>query len=388
MKFIKHILRVVVAAFLLVPLPLSAQWALMRADADELITRGTSHIYNTRFDSATVCFEKVIAMYPGLPAGYFMEAMIDWWRMQIDQRNKSYGESFLRKVDKVLEVCDAILDTNEYNISGLFFKGGILGYRGRYYASNQSWLKATNDARQALDILVKCNQLAPQNYDIMLGTGIYNYFADALPNQYPALKPIMVFLPSGDKKLGMLQLEAAARNARYAAVEAKVVLQMVYGTQFEKQPVEYLRWSRDLYLSYPRNAFFHRKYAVALIMNGYSDSADVQWKAILDNYRSKAFGYDAFSAREALYYLGTFEFNRGNNDQALQFLYKCDEASRYLDEDPSGFMVRLNMTIGKIYDLQGKRELAKVQYNKILSWSDYQNSHSEAEQYLQQAYRR
>jgi tetratricopeptide (TPR) repeat protein len=114
----------------------------------------------------------------------------------------------------------------------------------------------------------------------------------------------------------------------------------------------------------------------------------VQWKAILDNYRSKAFGYDAFCAREALYYLGTFEFNRGNNDQALQFLYKCDEASRYLDEDPSGFMVRLNMTIGKIYDLQGKRELAKVQYNKILSWSDYQNSHSEAEQYLQQAYRR
>jgi hypothetical protein len=388
MKLKRHILGVVVAALLVVPFKLSAQWALMRADADDLITRGTSHIYNTRFDSATVCFEKVIALYPDLPAGYFMEAMIDWWRMQIDQRNKSYGESFLRKVDKVLQVCDAILDTNEYNISGLFFKGGILGYRGRYYASNQSWLKATNDARQALDILVKCNQLAPQNYDIMLGTGIYNYFADALPNQYPALKPIMVFLPSGDKKLGMLQLEAAARNARYAAVEAKVVLQMVYGTQFEKQPAEYLRWSRDLYVSYPQNAFFHRKYAVALIMNGYSDSADVQWKMILDNYRRKAFGYDAFSARESLYYLGTYEFNRGNNDQALQYLYKCDEASRYLDEDPSGFMVRLNMTIGKIYDLQGKRELAKVQYNKILSWTDYQNSHSEAEQYMQQAYRR
>jgi tetratricopeptide (TPR) repeat protein len=389
MSALARIIRPYLLAMVLVaPFTASAQFALMRADADELITRGTAHIYNTRFDSATVCFEKVNALYPDFPAGYFMEAMIDWWRMQIDQRNTSYAESFLRKVDKVVEVCDRILDTNEFDIAGLFFKGGILGYRGRYYASNSSWLKATNDARQALDILIKCNKLAPSNYDIMLGTGIYNYFADSLPNQYPALKPIMVFLPSGDKKLGVLQLEAAARNARYAAVEAKVVLQMVYGSQFEKQPAEYLRWSRDLYTSYPLNAFFHRKYAVALVMNGYSDSADVQWKGILDKYRQKVFGYDVYSAREALYYLGTFEFNRGNNESALQYLYKCDEASRYLDEDPSGFMVRLNMTIGKIYDLQGRRDLATSQYNKILSWSDYQNSHREAEQYLQEPYRR
>ncbi|MFM8439454.1 MAG: hypothetical protein ACKOAX_13335, partial [Candidatus Kapaibacterium sp.] len=137
---------------------MTAQFVLMRADADELITRGTAHIYNTRFDSATVCFEKVIALYPEFPAGYFMEAMIDWWRMQIDQRNTSYAEAFLRKVDKVVEVCDRMLDTNEYDIAGLFFKGGILGYRGRYYASNSSWLKATNDARQALDILIRCNK--------------------------------------------------------------------------------------------------------------------------------------------------------------------------------------------------------------------------------------
>ena len=88
------------------------------------------------------------------------------------------------------------------------------------------------------------------------------------------------------------------------------------------------------------------------------------------------------------YYVGTNEFYRGNNEQALQYLYKCDEASRYLDEDPSGFMVKLNMTIGKIYDIQGKRDLAKSQYNKIISWSDYQGSHKEAEQLLQQPYTR
>ncbi len=369
-------------------LNVSAQWVLMRSDADALITAGTNHIYNTQFDSATACFQKVNKLYPNYPAGYFMEAMVDWWRMQIDQRNKSYGEQFLQKVDKVVDICDRMLDSNAYDIAGLFFKGGILGYRGRYYASNQSWLKATNDAREALDILIKCNQLAPSNYDIMLGTGIYNYFADALPNKYPALKPIMLFLPSGDKKLGVLQLEAASKRARYAAVEAKVVLQMVYGNQFEHSTTDYLRLSSELYLSYPRNAFFHRKYASALLQSGYLDSSETQWRAILNNYRTKRFGYDAYAARESLYYLGYFLFNKAKYDEALQHFYKCDEACRLLDEDPSGFMVKLNLFVGKIYDAQGKRDLAISQYKKVLSWDDSQNSHAEAQQLMQRAYGR
>ncbi len=370
----------------LLSLRLDAQWALMHSDADRLITKGSDFIYNTEFDSATTCFQQVIQRYPNYPAGYFMEAMVDWWRMQIDSRNKSYDESFLQNVDKVVQICDRMLDTNAYDISGLFFKGGILGYRGRYYASNQSWLRATNDAREALDILLKCNQLAPQNYDIMLGTGIYNYFAAALPERYPALKPIMVFLPSGDKKIGVLQLEAAAKRARYAAVEAKVTLQMVYGNQFEHSASDYLRLSTELYKAYPKNASFHRKYATALLQSGYLDSAETQWHLILADYRLKKFGYDAFAARDALYYLGYFLFNRAKYDEALQYFYKCDEACRLLDQDPSGFMVKLNLYVGKIYDIQGKRSLAISQYNKVMSWDDIQNSHDEAKQYLQKAY--
>ncbi|MBL7998625.1 MAG: hypothetical protein JNL32_08320, partial [Candidatus Kapabacteria bacterium] len=211
-----------------------AQWAIMKSDAEVNIKKGMNYIYNTNFDSAEVCFRNVIQMYPEHPSGYFLDAMVDWWRMQIDKRNKSYSDQFLQKVERVVTVCDALTDKNEFDITGLFFKGGILGFRGRYYASNQSWLKAANDGREAFDILIKCSKLAPGNHDIMLGTGIYNYFAAALPEQYPALKTVMVFLPNGDKKLGILQLEAAGNKAKYAAVEAKVVLQQVYGNQFER----------------------------------------------------------------------------------------------------------------------------------------------------------
>jgi hypothetical protein len=49
-------------------------------------------------------------------------------------------------------------------------------------------------------------------------------------------------------------------------------------------------------------------------------------------------------------------------------------------------MVKLNLYVGKIYDLQGKRDLAIMQYKKVLSWQDIQNSHEEASRYLQTPY--
>lgn len=368
--------------------PLFAQWALMKADAEVLIRKGTNHIYNTEFDSASACFNKVITMYPEHPVGYFLDAMVDWWRMQIDKRNQSYHESFLYKVDRELQVCDKMLEKNEFDIVGLFFKGGALGYRGRYYATNQSWLKAANDAREAFDILIRCSQMAPGNHDIMLGTGIYNYFAAALPEKYSALKAVMVFLPDGDKKLGLLQLEAAAKKAKFAAVEAKVVLQQVYSRDFEKNSTEYLRISQELYSQYPKNSFFHRKYATALVSVGSLDSAEVHWRRILDGYRTKAFGYDAYAAREALYYIGYFLFGKGKYDEALPYFYKCDEACRLLDQDPSGYISFLNLYVGKIYDIQGKRDMAIAQYNKIIGWNYNTDCVNEAKQYLQTAYKR
>jgi tetratricopeptide (TPR) repeat protein len=373
----------------MVALPLPAQWALLRTDADSLIRVGRDCIYGARFDQARRIFAEVISRYPNHPAGYFLDAMIEWWQMQVDRRNSSrYEEVFLQKVERVITLCDSILERNPYDIAGLFFKGGALGYRGRYYATVQSWLKAANDGRLALDILIKCSQLAPGNHDIMLGTGIYNYYAAALPEKYPVLKPIMVFLPSGDKRIGILQLEAAARNATYADIEAKVLLQQVYSSQFENQPHDYLRISSELYERYPTNPLFHRRYAVALLQVGNLDSSVAHWHRILDAYRTKQPYYDAYAAREALYYIGWYLFTVGRYDEALPYFYKCDEACRLLDEDPSGFMVKLNLYIGKIYDLQGKRELAVMQYKKVLSWKDVQNSHAEAEQYLQTPYAR
>ncbi len=367
-------------------IPAHAQWVMMKSDGDTILQRGIDHIYNVEFDEAHKAFTTVIGMYPSHPAGYFLDAMVEWWRIELDRKNTSYDQRFLEKIDRVIAVCERMLDSTPRNITALFFKGGAIGFRGRFHVTRGNYFSAADDGRQALDILQECQKIAPGNHDIMLGTGLYNYYSVAIPEKMPGIGTLMMFLPSGDKLIGLAQLKACARQARYAANEAKVVLIQAY-TEFEKNMLEAMTFARDLHSRYPKNPKFQRDYGRCLIALGPLDSAEAEWRDVLVKYMDKRFGYDRLAAREALYYIAVCRLQNRDLETALRYFYKCDEASRTLDQDPSGYMVKTNLHVGKIYDLQGKRDLAIKQYRKVLSWDDVGGSHAEAERYIATPYR-
>ncbi len=381
----QKLLLILIVLLSLFPSIMSAQWILMKSDADKLVQTGARQVYNLQFDSASANFRKVIELYPNHPAGYFLDAMVGWWKIQTNPRSEAFDNDFLAKAEKTIEVSDKLLEDNTNDIVGLFFKGGALGYRGRFYASREMWIKAASDGKTALDILTRCQKLAPNNHDIMLGTGIYNYYAAVLPERYPLLKTVMYFLPPGDKQLGILQLKAAGKSARYAATEAKSVLLQVY-YQFEQDPANALPLAQELHSQFPDNAYFHRYLGRCQVQLGMSSDYEATWRDILKKCIFGKLSYDKLTAREALYYVGLAIMNKGMYDLALKYFYKCDEGNRFLDSDETGFLVMVNLKIGNIYDIQGKRDLAITQYNKVLGWGDRQNSHELAKQYIAKPY--
>jgi tetratricopeptide (TPR) repeat protein len=362
-----------------------AQWPIIKTDADSLIRLGAGYIYNVEFDKARECFNEVIQRYPDHPAGYFLDAMIEWWKILLYRDTQEFDDAFLIKIEKVIDVSQAILDQNEVDIKGLFFKGGALGFRARYWALRESWIRAASDGHEAFGILMECWKTAPGNHDIMLGTGIYNYFAEAIPEKYPYLQPLLTFLPPGDKEMGIKQLQACSRHALYSGVEAEVVLMQVYYT-FEKNHQKAMEMAEYLTEKYPRNPYFQRYLGRTYVINGLADDWEKVWRNILNNYIAKESGYDVMSAREALYYIGMALMRKSNYDMALKYFKKCDEACRVIDDEPSGFQVQANLYIGKIYDKMKKRDLAKKQYERILDWDDYNGSHSQAKRYLKNPY--
>jgi tetratricopeptide (TPR) repeat protein len=359
----------------------------MYTDADSLIKLGSEHIYNVEFEKASRCFNEVIKDYPGFPAGYFLDAMVEYWKITIFRDTKKYDDIFLDKIDKAIQVCNKILDTNEYDIGALFFKGGALGYRGRFYVIRESYVKAAWDGKNAYDIFMRCQELAPTNHDIMLGTGLFNYFVQAFTEKNPSLRPLLSFLPRGDKELGIMQLDAASRNARYAATEAKVVLLQVY-YQFEERFQESLNVAKDLFSKYPNNAYFHRYLGRSYVATGNLELWEKTWRDVLNKYIAKKIGYDPSTAREALYYIGSALYRRGSFDMALKYFKKSDEASKVVDKkEDTGFKVKANLYIAMIYDMSGKRKEAVSYYNKILDMTNYEDSHKTAKKYLKTPYK-
>jgi tetratricopeptide (TPR) repeat protein len=366
----------------------SSQW-LTDPDFDLHTKQGIGRVYNLEFEQAEQDFQYIVSTYPHHPAGYFFVAMIDWWRMLLDLDNESLDDSFVAKLDIVIEKCDSLLEVNPDDVTALFFKGGSLGFRGRLHANRGSWIKAANDGRLALPIVERAYKIAPDNFDILLGIGIYNYYAEAIPEQYPIVKPLMIFFPSGDKKKGIEQLTTAAANAKYAAIEASYFLLQLNYTH-EHHYDKALDIVQRLFARFPKNVLFHRYIGRCFVSLGKWENVRATFEDILSRCGTPGngmVGYTDAPKREALYYLGVYAMNAGRHDEALQFFYRCDEVSRTLDKSgESGFMVMTNLRIGFIYDIQLNRDMAVQQYRKVLAMKKFENSYEQAEQYLKSRY--
>jgi len=281
-----------------------------------------------------------------------------------------------------------MLDRNSADPDAVFFKGGALGFQGRLKFHRNDYLAAANAGRKALPLVEVAFTLDPGNFDILLGTGIYNYYAEVIPNEYPFVKPLLLFIPSGDKNRGISQIAAAAEKGKYAGTEASYFLMQIY-FYYERDYAKVLELALRLTRRYPQNMIFHRYLGRGYLGMGNWSMADAVFREIVSRCRSGQRGYTASVEREATYNLGMTFMALGRLDEALENFYRCDELSRQTDKaEPSGFMAMANLKVGNIYDLQGKRALAIAQYNKVAAMKDFKESVAQARAFLKTPYAR
>jgi len=200
------------------------------------------------------------------------------------------------------------------------------------------------------------------------------------------VKPLLLFIPSGDKKKGIEQLRLASERGRYAAVETSYFLMQIYYS-YERDYPKALAIAERLHAMFPQNMVFHRYLGRCQVLIGNWPAAEETFRDISERVRRGERGYTRMIEREARYYLGMCAMNARRFDAALEEWYRCDELSRHLDaQEASGFMAMANLKIGMIYDLQGKRDLAVRQYEKVRDMKEYKSSRTDAAKYLRTPY--
>lgn len=364
--------------------------ALPQTEAEEAFEfhtrRGIDYVYNLEFENADREFREMVRLKPQHPAGHFFLVMVQWWRILTDIDNDENDNAYHESLDGVIELCDAMLKRNPNDVTALFFKGGSIGYQGRLRTHRSQWLAAANAGRKALPIVQEASSLDPNNFDILLGSGIYNYYAEIVPREYPFVKPLMLFVPPGDRKKGIEQLTAAAERGKYANIESSYFLMQLY-YQFEKDYPKALEIAKMLHERFPNNMLFHKYLGRCYMAVGNWHEVGKVFAEVSARARQGQRGYDAATEREAEYYLGMYAMTNRDYDLALKHFRRCDQLSRVLDKDEaSGFMVMANLKVGHIYDLQAKRESAVAQYRKVLEMKEYRDSYKQARQFLKSPY--
>jgi hypothetical protein len=370
------------------------QWILQGGIIDEQIHRGIELTYNMDYALADRTFDSVIAQAPSHPSGYFYKAMVNFWRAVTNTDNTGYDEAYRQQLDLCIERADKLLDTNELDLAGLFYKGAALGMRARIFAIRPNWQDAIGlllgDAKEGVKYLNKLEDKLPGNGDIVFGRGLYNYYVEAVKEDNPALSSVIGFFANGNKRVGLEMLEYAAKNATYSRTEAMYEL-MKINYIYEKNFNHSYDFARMLASKYPNNSTFLHYLGFCQVSLNLLQQYDSTYRVILNRSHEKREGYTIKQAREAMFFIGqAFLLNHtGNIDSALYYLYNANVLSYKLTpNEVTWWIAKSELLMGEAYDAAGDRKHALFYYDRVMKMKDDAGAHRDAQNYITSPFRR
>ncbi len=329
------------------------------------IKEGVVSIYNFQFDDAIE-----ISDYLGKKCGecalffLFKGMEIYWENFPITPGSKN-AEMFENCLEKGISLAEEKLKKDEPDAENLLSGLGSAGLLLMYYADNGLSGKVISLAPKTYQWVMKSFEFTKTYKDFYFITGLYNYYREAYASAHPIYKPVLVFFPHGNKKLGLQQLKIAADSSIFLAAESMTFLAGIY-QDFERDPVKAYIYSKKLKDTFPKNHEFRILYirdllvvkkfgeAESLLNSLPYESLNRYYQAQIDIFKGvireqrykdpkqaeqlywsgiyKAETYGPMGAEFTAYgYFGLSRINNaaGNNKNAKQYHKKARELSTY-----------------------------------------------------------
>jgi len=191
--------------------------------ADRLIRTATETTYQYRLTEARSAARELQDRYPDHPAGFLIMAETYWWEAQLDPENQKIEEAYFRTQQLAEVKAEAAVKATKYSRPEvLAYLASAHGSYARFQVTQKgSFYKAMRAGMRAHKYAEQVYALDKTYYDIYVGLGAFNYFAGTLPG---VIKPFAWLLgASGDKAVGVQQLQTAMQKARYSRTEARIV---------------------------------------------------------------------------------------------------------------------------------------------------------------------
>ncbi len=337
---------------------------LLDVDVQIDATQAVNDMYNFKFAQAEKQFRWIKQKYAWHPLPYFLLGLSEWWKIVPNIENKQYDRKFIAYMDTALVKADRMLEEDEDDPEAAFFMAAAYAFQSRLYSERHDWGKATVAGKNSLKYLELSKGHEDFSPELLLGDALYNYYAEWVPENYPLLRPVLMFFPDGDKQLGIKQLKTVANNAFYTRTEAQYFLMRILAEEGDK-PEEAFYISEYLHTTFPDNAYFHRYYARMLYSRGRLQEAETEAKSILAKIDSSMAGYEATSGRYASFFLGQIYQMKGQLNAAEEAYLKSVAFSKQVGATDSGYYLYSLLSLGEIAQTKGEYDKAKDYYQQV-----------------------
>ncbi len=344
-----------------------------------------NQMYNYKFYDADKEFRWLRLRYPKHPMPYFLMGLAEWWKIVPNTDVTDYDTPCLAYMDTTIALAEKLYDDSENKLEPSFFLAAAYAFKGRLYSERKKWAKATLAGKNALKYFEKCKGNADFSPELLFGDGMYNYYAQWIPENYPLLKPILLFFPKGNKVNGIKELEKTANSAFYTRVEARYFLVQIYS--MENQYDKAYEMSKYMNEQYPDNPFFERYYARSAFVTGRMADAERLSKDILVKVERTQSGYEGVSGRTAAYILAYINHLFYKNiPEAKVYYQKAIDYAKQTNATNAGYYWSSVLGLAKIATMEKNYELAQSYFNEVIDKAERKSSqYKEAKKALDEA---
>jgi hypothetical protein len=350
-------------------------WLLLDKDIQLELDGAVQNLYNFKYDKAEKQFRSLRRRYPHHPMPYFLLGLSTWWKiMPTNFQTKQYDKIFYAYMDTANTYSEQLAKADPRNYEAYFFLSAANGFDARLNAERHNWRKATVSSKRALNYLQKSREANGLSPEFLFGEALFNYYAVWIPENYPLLKPVLLFFPKGDKKLGLEQLRNVATNGFYTSVEAKVFLMRILHNEEHQTPAA-MPIAQSLARKYPDNGYFERFYAYLCFDQAQFTECERISQDILEKINTGMPGYEASSGRYASYFLGyLMQYKYKDVAKAKDYYQRCIVFAESNGETEGGFYLFANASLAKLADQANDAEAARRYYTVVADKADHKST--------------
>ncbi|GAA4373084.1 hypothetical protein GCM10023186_03290 [Hymenobacter koreensis] len=346
-------------------------WLLLDKDIQLELEGAVQNLYNFKYDKAEKQFRSLKRRYPNHPMPYFLLGLSQWWKIvPTNVQTKQYDKVFFAYMDTSITKAEKLYDIDNRNYEACFFLSAAYGFDARLHAERKDWRKATVSSKRALDYLQKSQEANGLSPEFLFGQALFNYYAVWISENYPLLRPVLLFFPRGNRELGLKQLKSVADNGFYTGTEAKFFLMRILNNE-ENNPAASMPIARLLATRYPDNGYFQRFYALLTFNEGEFRECERVSREILDKLNRGYPGYEGISGRYATYFLGWLMQNKYKDiPKAKEYYQRCIVFAESTNETTGGFYLYANLNLARIADKEKDGKAALRYYTVVQNKSD------------------